>query len=147
MMRQVFLVAAVYAATTVPTFSETLVASRTVRSKAVLGVEDLAVVPESVPGALTDPDRAIGMEARVVLYAGRPIRPEDIGPPAVIERNQIITLIYQSAGLSISTEGRSLSRASSGEHVRAMNLSSRSTVSGLVDPSGLVFVRTVAGAN
>jgi flagella basal body P-ring formation protein FlgA len=123
-----------------PAAAETLVAAHTVRTKAVLSAEDLAVLPRTTPGALSDPAQAIGMEARVVLYAGRPIRPGDIGPPAAIERNQIVTLVYDRSGLTIVTEGRSLARAAVGERVRVMNLASRSTVTGTVDAAGRIVV-------
>jgi len=119
--------------------ADTVVPVQTVRSQTVLSPAHLAVIDRSTPGALSDPAQAVGMEARVVLYAGRPIRAEDIGPPALIERNQIVQLIYDHAGLMISTEGRSLARAAVGEQVRVMNLSSRTTVTGLVDATGRVF--------
>ncbi|SNT03557.1 flagellar basal body P-ring formation chaperone FlgA [Tropicimonas sediminicola] len=125
-----------------PVASETLVATQTVRSQTVLSAADVMVVSGSVPGALEHPAAAIGMEARVVLYAGRPIRAEDIGPPALIERNAMITLVYQNGPLSITADGRSLARAAAGETVRAMNLASRATVTGTVDPDGRVIVRS-----
>lgn len=120
--------------------AETVVARQTVRSKAVLTASDISVLPEDVAGAISDPGLVVGMEARVVLYAGRPIKPEDIGRPALIERNQLVTLVYNQGGLKISTEGRSLARAAAGERVRAMNLASKSTVIGLVDGAGRIIV-------
>ena len=120
--------------------AESLVASHTIRSRTIISAEDVQLVEEHLPGALTDPSRAIGMEARVVLYAGRAIRAEDLAPQAVIERNQIVTLIFHRGGLAISTDGRSLARAAAGERVRVMNLQSRSTVSGTVSPEGHVIV-------
>lgn len=124
--------------------AETLVASRTIRSQTVLSATDLSVVPGAVAGALMHPDAAIGMEARVVLYAGRPIRAEDVGPPALVERNQTVTLLYRHGGLTIATEGRSLARAAAGEQIRAMNVSSRTTITGQVDPTGRVIVQNAA---
>ncbi|WP_068108436.1 flagellar basal body P-ring formation chaperone FlgA [Tropicimonas marinistellae] len=127
---------------TVSATAETLVATRTIRSNTVLVAADLATIPDTVFGALTDPDEAVGMEARVVLYAGRPVRREDIGPPAVIERNQLVSLVYLQGGLSIKADGRSLARAAAGERVRAMNLASRATVTGTVDPSGRIVIES-----
>ena len=123
-----------------PAAAETLVAAATIRAKTVIGPEHLALSPETVPGALADPAEALGLEARVAIYAGRPIRPTDLGPPAVVERNQIVTLVFRRAGLSIHTEGRALDRAAAGESLRALNLASRSTVTGVVDAAGFVHV-------
>jgi flagella basal body P-ring formation protein FlgA len=85
---------------------------------------------------------AIGQEAQVTLYAGRPIRAEDIGPPAIIERNQIVPLAYGSGGLSILTEGRAMARGGAGDVIRVMNLESRTTVTGQIQPDGTVSTRS-----
>ncbi|ALG88977.1 MULTISPECIES: flagellar basal body P-ring formation chaperone FlgA [Actibacterium] len=123
-----------------PAGADTLVAARTIRAMAILGPQDLALIAAPVPGALTRPEEVIGMESRVILYAGRPIRPGDIGPPAIVERNQIVLLHYRQSGLSITTEGRALGRAGAGDVVRVMNLASRTSVTGRVSETGEVFV-------
>jgi len=128
-----------------PAVADTLLAARTMRARTVLTAQDVTVHEADVPGALRDPAQVIGQEARVALYAGRPIRPGDVGPPAVVERNQIVALHYRGAGISIVTEGRSMSRAGAGELVRVMNLSSRSTVSGRVLADGRVLVHAGGG--
>lgn len=120
--------------------ADMVVATRTIRAQSVVTAMDIAMKPGDAPGAATHPDDVVGQEARVALYAGRPIRPSDLGPPAVVERNQIIPLIFEANGLRIVTEGRSLSRAGAGERVRVMNMSSRSTVSGRVTADGRVIV-------
>jgi len=137
MMRKIIIVLCVLAS---PCGADTLVASRTIRSQTILGPGDLTTSETSVPGALTRPDEAIGLEARVILYAGRPIRPSDVGPPAVIERNQIVTLRYTRGTLSIAADARALGRAAVGDAVRVMNLTSRHTVIGRVAATGEVVV-------
>jgi flagellar basal body P-ring formation protein FlgA len=123
-----------------PVQAETLVAARTIRAQTILDARDLSVRPGSTPGTLSRIDEAVGLEARVSLYAGRPIRPDDLGPPAVIDRNQIVPLAYQTGRLSILAEGRSLGRAGIGDAVRVMNLASRATVTGRVRADGTVVV-------
>lgn len=86
--------------------AQSLVPTRTIRATEIIAETDLTPGESEVPGALSNPAMAIGQEARVTLYAGRPIRAEDIGPPAIIERNQIVPLAFGSGGLSILTEGR-----------------------------------------
>jgi flagella basal body P-ring formation protein FlgA len=123
-----------------PAAAESLVATRTIRAKSLIAPEDLALVSAELPGALSDPGQAVGLEARVAIYAGKPVRPGDLGPPTLIERNQLVTLVYLSGGLAISTEGRALARGSEGDEVRVMNLGSRNTVTGRVGPDGAVYV-------
>jgi len=120
--------------------AETLVAARTIRSQEILAPSDLALIAKTIPGALESPDQAIGMEARVVLYAGRPIRPGDVGSPAIVERNQVVTLLFRRGNLVIAADARALSRAGVGDIVRVMNLASRTTISGIVRPDGTVAV-------
>lgn len=123
-----------------PVSAESLVATRTIRAKSLVAAEDLTLVSAELPGALSDPADAVGLEARVAIYAGKPVRPGDLGPPTLIERNQLVTLIFLSGDLAISTEGRALSRGSEGDEVRVMNLGSRNTVTGRIGPDGAVYV-------
>ncbi|HMS95596.1 MAG TPA: flagellar basal body P-ring formation chaperone FlgA [Tabrizicola sp.] len=126
--------------TALPAAADSVVATRTLRAQTVIAPEDLNLVAADLPGALTDPAAAYGLETRVAIYAGRPVREEDIGQPTLVQRNQLVTLIYVSAALAISTEGRALARGSEGEVVRVLNLASRTTISGRVGPDGAVYV-------
>jgi flagella basal body P-ring formation protein FlgA len=51
-----------------------------------------------------------------------------------------VTLVFRRGPLRITAEGRALSAAAAGEPVRALNLSSRSTVSGTAMEDGSVVV-------
>lgn len=123
-----------------PALADSLVAARTLPARSLIGPDDLMLVPAEISGALTGPDAAIGLETRVAIYAGRPVRAADLGPPALVERNAIVSLIYRTGAMTIRTEGRALARASAGEVVRALNLSSKTTVSGIVGPDGQILV-------
>jgi flagella basal body P-ring formation protein FlgA len=123
-----------------PAAAETLVPLRTIPPQAVIAAGDLGLVEGHVPGALTDPSQAVGFEARVALYPGRPIRPGDLAPPALVERNGLLPLVFRAGGLVITAEGRALDRAGAGEPLRVMNLSSRSVVSAVLGPDGAAHV-------
>ena len=121
--------------------AEVLVATRTLRAHTPIGPGDVAVVASApAPGSATSPEQAIGMEARVTLYAGRPIPLGSLAPAAMVERNQIVELVFTQGGLAIRAEGRALGRAGEGDLVRVMNLASRSTISGRVTAPGVVEV-------
>ena len=123
-----------------PAIAESVVATRTIPAQSFIGPEDVTVVEAALHGALTDPSDAFGQETRVAIYAGKPVRLSDLGPPTLVERTQLVPLIYRSGGLAISTEGRALARGSEGEVIRIMNLGSRTTVSGRIGPDGAVYV-------
>ena len=120
--------------------ADIVVAARTIRPQTIIAPEDLAIRDIAVPGAIDDPALLIGMEARVALYANRPIQPGDVGFPATVERNQLIMLIYQSGTLLISTEGRALDRAGPGDLIQVMNLTSRTTVTARIGADGAAYV-------
>jgi flagella basal body P-ring formation protein FlgA len=58
----------------------------------------------------------------------------------LVDRNQIVTLVYNLGGLEITTEGRALDRGGLGDVVGVMNLSSRKTVTGQLAEDGFVYV-------
>lgn len=120
--------------------ADTVVANGTILGQTILGPNDVAVVEGTVAGALSDPSEAIGQEARVNLYAGRPIRAGDLVQPALVERNDLVTIRFEHGGLSVYTDGRALDRASAGQTLRVLNLSSRNTVTATVTDRGLVSV-------
>jgi flagella basal body P-ring formation protein FlgA len=120
--------------------ADTLVAARMLRAETVIAPSDLVLRNEVTPGALSDPADAIGMEVRRNVYAGQVLRETDLGPPALVERNDLVVLSYFRGGLAIVTEGRSLGRAGVGERLQVMNLASRTSVIGTVLPDGTVEV-------
>ncbi|MCF2871606.1 flagellar basal body P-ring formation protein FlgA [Octadecabacter sp. G9-8] len=123
-----------------PVMADALVAARTIPARSIIGPDDILLRDVDFMGAMEDPSMVIGQETRVALYAGRPVRQGDIGPPSVIERNQIVALVYSRGGIIISTEGRALDRAGPGDFIRVMNLTSRATVTARVDANGTAFV-------
>lgn len=124
----------------VTALADSVVATRTIRAQSVIALEDLALVPADIAGALSTPDAAVGLEAKVTLFAGRPVHAADLSQPTLIQRNQVVSVIYQIAGLTIRTDGRALERGGAGALIKVMNLSSRLTVRGAVTPDGTVRV-------
>lgn len=123
-----------------PAPADTVVPVRPIRGQSILSPADLTLSDGDTPGALASIEEAVGKEAKVTLYTGRPILASQIGAPALVERNQLVRMTYAAGSLSITTEGRALDRAGVGEEVRVMNLTSRQVVTGEVTPQGGVMV-------
>ncbi|SPF81217.1 flagellar basal body P-ring formation chaperone FlgA [Pseudoprimorskyibacter insulae] len=136
-MRFLTIIAVIWAA---PAMADTVVAARTLRPSDIIMAADIGVVRQTVAGTYQHPDEVLGQEARVVIYAGRPLRRGDIGAPAMVERNQLVELRYRTGGLEITTEARALGRGGLGERVRVMNQASRTTLTALVAAPGLLIV-------
>ncbi|MEM7490190.1 MAG: flagellar basal body P-ring formation chaperone FlgA [Pseudomonadota bacterium] len=123
-----------------PAFADAVTVLRPIRAGMALGADDLTFGEIAIEDGFADPRDLIGLEARVNLYPGRPVRTRDVGLPTVVQRNAIVPLIFRRGGLTITLEGRALGRAGDGEAVRVMNLSSRTTVTGVATASGQVVV-------
>lgn len=122
-----------------PVFADVIVPTRTIRAQEIIGPDDLLLKSGQGDGSVTLED-LIGKEARVALYPGRAVYPNHVGPPTLVDRNQLVPLIYARGGVRIVTEGRALARAGVGDYVRVMNLASRATVMGRVSADGRIEV-------
>ncbi|WP_415182163.1 flagellar basal body P-ring formation chaperone FlgA [Phaeovulum sp.] len=120
--------------------AEVLVATRTLRAQTIIAQEDVALQKGADETALSRAEAALGRETRIAIYAGRPIRPQDIGPPAIVDRNQIVMMSYQRGFLIISTEGRALERGGVGDTIHVLNATSRVTVNAKINADGSLTV-------
>lgn len=123
-----------------PLAAEGLVPTRLIRPNEIILEGDITVSSDVPDRGAGTPEALIGLEARVLLYPGRPIGPADFGRPALVDRNQIVSLHYWAGGLAIQTEGRALARGAEGDLIKVMNLASKSTLSGRVRADGSVDV-------
>lgn len=123
-----------------PVIADSVVPTRTIRANAIIAETDVILRGGVQSAGFARTADVVGQEARVVLYPGRPIGVDDIGPPAIVTRNQVVRVSFQSSGLQIMTEGRALERGAVGDLVRVMNLSSRATLFGKILADGSIRV-------
>ncbi|MGB0440081.1 MAG: flagellar basal body P-ring formation chaperone FlgA [Paracoccaceae bacterium] len=120
--------------------AESILTTRTIRPEDIIAPSDIRIVQDSFRGSYTKPEDVIGQEARVALYAGRPILRGDVRAPALVGRNDRVELVFRQGGLQITAEGRALSRAAVGETAMVLNITSRRRVIGRVMADGRVLV-------
>lgn len=121
---------------------EVVIAATTVPAGVVLEPAHIAVVSgEPAPGVLSERSAALGMETRVALYQGRPIRAADLGPRTLVARNALVSLVFRRGALTIRTDGRALEPGAKGDRIRIMNLDSRRTVTATVIGPNLAEAR------
>lgn len=120
--------------------AETLVASRTLPARTIITETDITIAAGDTAGAATAITDVLGKETRATIYSGRPLFLSALSEPALIERNQFATLVYELGALTISAEGRAMERGAAGALVRVMNLSSRTIVQGTVQPDATISV-------
>jgi flagella basal body P-ring formation protein FlgA len=130
----------IFTLSALPLWADVIVPNRTVRAGDVLTIDVVRIAAGFETSGFDVIEDVVGQEARVALYANRPILFDQVGPPALIERNQIVQIKFAGSRLLINTEGRALERGGVGDRVKIMNLSSRATVFGFVHPDGHVEV-------
>lgn len=109
-------------------FAETVFARNTIRAREVISADAVFLKKIETAGAAQSLEDVIGSEAKRAIYAGQPVLVSNITQAAAIERNEVVTAIFELNGLTISTEARALERGAVGDVIRAMNLTSRNTI-------------------
>ncbi|GLH79653.1 flagellar basal body P-ring biosynthesis protein FlgA [Bradyrhizobium sp. SSBR45G] len=88
---------------------------------------------------------AVGMQMRRPVRAGQALKTTDLAKPDLVQRDQTVTLIYQTAGIYLTTRGKALEAGTEGDIVSVLNLQSKRTITGRVTGRGQVTVDTISG--
>src|SRR4051812_17024893 len=86
-------------------------------------------------------EQALGMQMRRPARAGQPLRAADLVKPDLVQRDQSVTVIYDSPGLYLTTRGKALDSGTEGDVVNVLNLQSKRTVTGVVSGRGQVTIQ------
>lgn len=126
---------------------EAAVLARSIERNEILKSSDVTVErrPKAeVGGDAASRDRAVGMQARRQLRAGQAVRVADLVKPDLVQRDQNVTLIYESPGLYLTVRGKAVEGGTEGDVVNVMNLQSKRTISGVVTGRGQVTISVAA---
>lgn len=120
------------------------VLKRQVRSGETIGQNDIETLEFPVAltrnDEITDPKLLLGMGPRTVISPRRPIRASEISTPAVVHKNDIVTMTFSSGGVEISTGGQAMSEGSQGAMIEVRNLASKNIVRAMVEDAHTVSV-------
>jgi flagellar basal body P-ring formation protein FlgA len=114
---------------------EAALLTRDVERNEVLKSSDLVTErrPKATVGTdVAARDRAVGMQMRKQVRAGQALKTADFAKPDLVQRDQNVTLVYESAGLYLTIRGKALESGTEGDVVNVLNLQSKRTVSGVV---------------
>lgn len=126
---------------------EATMLTRTVERGETIKSADISIVrrPRAEIGGDAAPrDQSLGMQARKQLRSGQPLRGADLVKPDLVQRDQSVTLIYETAGVYLTMRGKAVDGGAEGDVVTVMNLASKRTVSGTVTGRGQVTIAAVA---
>jgi flagella basal body P-ring formation protein FlgA len=114
---------------------EAAVLTRNVERNELLKSSDIVTErrPKAEVGAdVAVRDRALGMQMRKQVRSGQALKLADLAKPDLVQRDQNVTLIYETAGLYLTVGGKAMENGTQGDVVNVLNLQSKRTVSGVV---------------
>jgi flagella basal body P-ring formation protein FlgA len=85
-----------------------------------------------VGGDATAPAKTAGMQMRRSLRAGQPVKAADLAKPDLVQRDENVTLVYETAGIYLTISGKAVESGAEGDTINVLNLQSKRTVSGVV---------------
>ena len=123
---------------------ETAVLTRNVERNEVLKASDVATErrpkAEIGGGEPAARNHAVGMQMRKQLRAGQALKAADLAKPDLVQRDENVTLIYESTGLYLTMRGKALEGGTEGDTVSVLNLQSKRNVYGVVIGRGQVAI-------
>jgi flagella basal body P-ring formation protein FlgA len=128
---------------TVVETAETAVLTRNVERNEVLKSSDIVVERRPKTEVGNDGarrDRTVGMQLRKALRAGQALHMADLAKPDLVQRDQMVTLIYQSDGLYLTMRAKAVDNGTDGDTVSVMNPQSKRTLQGTVTGPNQVTV-------
>lgn len=100
-----------------------------------------AVAPTDAP---SDAETVIGMAAKRALRAGAAVAARDVGAAQVIKSGEIITVLYEAEGVSLSLQGKAMAAGGVGETIAVLNTSSKKSIQAVITGPGQAVVGPAA---
>lgn len=117
-----------------------------IRRGDILKEDDTGIVRmprNKVPaGALDDVSELIGKEARTTVRANAPLSRRDFQRPIMIRRGEKVTVVFEMAGMKLTSRAQAMDEGAKGDVIDVMNLQSRRIVPATVLSRGQVRVHT-----
>jgi len=127
--------------------AEVAVLTRNVDRNEVLKSADIVIErrPKAeIGGDAATRAQAVGMQMRRQIRAGQVLKLADLGKPDLVQRDDGVTLIYETTGLYLTMRGKALESGTEGDTISVLNLQSKRAVSGVIIGRGQVAIVVAA---
>jgi flagellar basal body P-ring formation protein FlgA len=120
---------------------EAISVDRPVERGEVLRASDLTVLrrPKAQAEGLAQTSAAVGLAARHQLRPGQPIYVADLMKPVVVQRDDLVTLVYAAPGLTLTLRGKAQEAGAVGDTIGVLNEQTKRVVQGVVSGPGRVM--------
>ncbi len=121
------------------------VLKNTLRNGDIIGALDIDYIEMSqkkvADGTVLDEKKLLNMTPRRAINSGRPLSYNDLESPKMVDRGDIVTLVFENSGMSLTVKGKSLQSGAMGDSVRVANLDSNKNLEGTVTGHREVTIR------
>jgi flagella basal body P-ring formation protein FlgA len=112
----------------------------------ILTPADIVMRPISAKYAETagfaDPSQLVGMQLNRQSREGMLLKPSDVSTPALIARNDLVTIYFRQGPMTLTVKGQALTNAVTGAPVQVLNLMSKRVITAKALAAGAVEVST-----
>ncbi len=123
---------------------EVATAARTIERGGVLKDADLIMERRTRSDVgrdvITNPAQAVGLAARSNLQPGHPIRSAELMKPDLVQRNDVVTIIYEVPGVVLTIRGKAAEGGAEGDVINVLNEQSKRTLQGVIVGPGRVAI-------
>ncbi len=122
----------------VPVLLENLQHGRVIRDSDIqmIRIKDRSFSQNTV----LDAQSLIGMTARRVIIAGRPLQKNDLVAPQIVERGELVTMYLKYGGMRLTTQVKALENGAMGDVIRVVNTESNENLQAIVTGTRAVQV-------
>jgi flagella basal body P-ring formation protein FlgA len=128
--------------------AEAAVLVRSLERGEIMRAADLVIEPrpksEVGDDVVTTSAPAVGRSARRALRAGQVIHQADLMRPELVQRNDIVTIVYEMPGMMLTVRGKAIDSGAEGDIINVTNVQSKRNIQATVTGPGRVSVVTIA---
>lgn len=134
----------IYVPSRITLFKQVLAARYLIKRKTTISAADLILIKREITGLdlayYENKAQVSGHVAKRMIKPGEIIRPALITLPKLVERDELVTLIAETQGISVRMSGRALNSGARGKQIKVRNLSSKRIIEGVIVGKGLVKI-------
>lgn len=123
-----------------------VVARRSLRRGDIVSPSDLQLEPlspgRSAEGLISDIESIVGKEVKTSLFKGRQVRSEDVGPPTLVRRGDLLELSVLGGGIVVRTGAKAMQEGSEGQLIQVETQEPRRRLLARVVAPGAVEILT-----
>lgn len=112
------------------------VLKNTLRNGDIIGALDIDYIElpafKLSNGTLLKEEDIVNMTPRRVTVAGKPLISNDLEQPRMVERGDVITLVFADGPMQLTVKGKSLQAGAMGDTIRVSNTDSNKNLQGIV---------------